>query len=186
MASACCFSLLAFLCSTRVIYSITDLQHWPLLQQDHQPRTYSDIYLWCADAEMVAVWKKCILSDRDSTWDQSLWGVTLSPKGLKKFRDLCGTVTYSMWSMLCIVIVSLRHVLCFHHSQSNLLPVYSCVEFVFYVFVYLTGSDILLCTVAKKLHWSLDTPCVVHYAAVFSSICSVWLMGDQLKLVSSC
>ncbi|GLD61359.1 solute carrier family 45 member 3-like protein [Lates japonicus] len=27
MASACCFSLLAFLCSTRVIYSITDLQH---------------------------------------------------------------------------------------------------------------------------------------------------------------
>lgn len=38
------------------------------------------------------------------------------------------------------------------------------------------GSDILLCTVAKKPHWSLDTPRVLHYAAVFLSICSVWLL----------
>lgn len=31
------------------------------------------------------------------------------------------------------------------------------------------GSSILLCTVAKKPHWSLDTSCMVHYAAVSSS-----------------
>ncbi|KAM7423318.1 hypothetical protein PAMA_011057 [Pampus argenteus] len=40
MASACFFSLLAFLCSTRVVYSRADLKRSAPLHQRHQPKTY--------------------------------------------------------------------------------------------------------------------------------------------------
>lgn len=46
------------------------------------------------------------------------------------------------------------------------------------------GSNNLLCTVAKKPNWSHDTTCVVHYAAVSSSICCLAYMEDQLPACS--
>ena len=62
------------------------------------------------------------------------------------------------------------------------MPCY--VSYTIYLFIYflyswkaMIGSHILLCTVAKKPHWSLSTRCVMHYAAVSSSVCSVWLLS---------
>lgn len=119
MASACCFSVLAFLCSTRVIYSLADLQCWSSDScRGNTVVVTSDVL----PLEWLLCHEKCILGDRDLVWEELLSVPVRHAAHKPALKALCCTnEPHVKWVIHWRPVVTCVWMMCFHHSHSSFL-----------------------------------------------------------------